>query len=124
MPHKRFQRFELHMDLMYFLIYSILILCLKQKLRNKITTLNQLLKLKFNSLPNDRILDWSKFETFADDKIILTEIRVGESRKHCRKRRKCWLPAFSTFHTMSFKSSLFQRSKKLGFCCKGLKYVS
>ena len=24
---------------------------------------------EFNSLPNDKILDWSKFKAFADDKI-------------------------------------------------------
>ena len=28
---------------------------------------------RFNSLPNDKILDWSKFKAFADDKINVTE---------------------------------------------------
>ena len=27
----------------------------------------------FKSLPNDKILDWSKFKAFADDKIIVTQ---------------------------------------------------
>ena len=27
----------------------------------------------FNSLPNDKILDWSKFKAFADDKMIETQ---------------------------------------------------
>ena len=27
----------------------------------------------FNSLPNDKIFDWSKFIAFADDKINVTE---------------------------------------------------
>ena len=27
----------------------------------------------FNSLPNDKILDWSKLKAFADDKINITE---------------------------------------------------
>ena len=27
----------------------------------------------FNSLPNERILDWSKLKAFADDKINVTE---------------------------------------------------
>ena len=27
----------------------------------------------------------------------------GKSRKHCEKRRKCWLPAFSDFPTMFSK---------------------
>ena len=26
-----------------------------------------------NSLPNDNILDWSKFKAFADDKIYVTD---------------------------------------------------
>ena len=26
-----------------------------------------------NPLPNDKVLDWSKLEAFADDKIYLTE---------------------------------------------------
>ena len=28
---------------------------------------------KFNCLPNDKNLDWSKLKTFADDKLNLTE---------------------------------------------------
>ena len=28
--------------------------------------------LKFNSLPNDKISDWSKFKAYADDKINVT----------------------------------------------------
>ena len=32
-----------------------------------------LVVLGFNSLPNNRILDWSKFEALADDKINVTE---------------------------------------------------
>ena len=32
-----------------------------------------LMKTDFNSLPNDRILDWSKLKAFADDKINVTE---------------------------------------------------
>ena len=27
----------------------------------------------FNSIPNDKILDWSKLKAFADDKINVTE---------------------------------------------------
>ena len=29
--------------------------------------------LSFNSLPNDKILDWSKLKAFADDKTIVTQ---------------------------------------------------
>ena len=48
-------------------------------------------------------LDWSKFKAFVDDKINVTpkiEICFEKGRKHCEKRRKCWLPAFSPFPTM------------------------
>ena len=30
-------------------------------------------KTSLNSLPNDKILDWSKFKVFANDKINVTE---------------------------------------------------
>ena len=59
-----------------------------------------------NSLPNNKILDLSKFKAFADAKISITQklkFSVGKSRKHCGKRRKCWLPAFSPFSTMFSK---------------------
>ena len=42
------------------------------------------------SLPNDRISDWSKLKTFADDKLnTIIEIFFGMGRKHVGKRRKC-----------------------------------
>ena len=51
-------------------------------------------------------IDWFKLKAFADDKIIAItkiEIRFLKGRKHCWKRRKCWLPAFSSFPTIFFK---------------------
>ena len=57
----------------------------------------------------------SKFKAFTDDKIIQTqkkiEICVGKSRKHCGKKRKCWLPACSPFPTMVSKA-FFPRGVK------------
>ena len=41
---------------------------------------------------------------------------VGKGKKHCGKRRKCWLPAFSPFPTISSKALLFQRCQKSGLC--------
>ena len=60
------------------------------------------------SLPNDKNLDWSKLKVFADDTIKMTNITVsfGKVGKHCGKRRKCWLPAFSPFPTI-FSKRLF-----------------
>ena len=61
-----------------------------------------------NSFPGDKILGQSKLEAFADkeihvaEKLIFFSFLFGrwEGSKHCLKRRKCWLPAFSPFHTM------------------------
>ena len=30
-----------------------------------------------NTLPNNKILDWSKFKAFADDKIIIAEMMIS-----------------------------------------------
>ena len=59
-------------------------------------------------LPSNKILDLSKLKAFADHKIHCkcdskTEICFEKGRKHCGKRRKCWLPAFSPFPTMFSK---------------------
>ena len=40
---------------------------------------------------------------------------LQSSRKHCGKRRKCWLPAFSPFPTM-FSTVLFPRVIKIRNC--------
>ena len=60
----------------------------------------------FNSVPNDKILDATKLKAFADGKINVAQMMISVSvraRKHCGKRRKCWLPAFSPFPTMFSK---------------------
>ena len=65
-----------------------------------------------NLLPNDKILDWSKFKAHADDKINKTqkiEICCWMGRKHFGKRRKCWLPAFSPFPKMFSNAVFFKR---------------
>ena len=64
-----------------------------------------------NSLPNDKNLDWSKLDGFADDKINVTEklkFVLERIEKHCGKRKKCWLQAFSLFPLMFSKGFLFQ----------------
>ena len=38
---------------------------------------------------------------------LKTEILFWMGRKHCGKRRNCWLPAFSRFPMMFFKVSSF-----------------
>ena len=72
-----------------------------------------------NSLPNDKNFDWSKLIAFADDKINVTEkSKFGQGRvyrKHCGKRRKCWLPVFCPFSTM-FSKSYFLKVVKSRDC--------
>ena len=66
---------------------------------------------KINTLPNDKFLDWSKLKEFADDKNKCDskfEIRFWKGRKHCWKRTKCWLPAFSPFFTKFSKAFFFR----------------
>ena len=65
----------------------------------------------FILLPNDAILDWFKFKAFADDKKecnLKTETIIRICRKHCGKRRKCSLPAFSLFPTVFSKGFFFR----------------
>ena len=46
---------------------------------------------------------------FADDKFIAAEMIIPVfDRKHCGKRRKCWLPAFSPFPTMFSKDFIYR----------------
>ena len=33
--------------------------------------------VKFNSLPNNKILDWSKFKAFADDKFTVARLMIS-----------------------------------------------
>ena len=69
-----------------------------------------------NSLPNDKFLDWSKLKAVAHDKCGLKiETCFENGRKHCWKRKKCWLPAFSPFPAMFLKSLLCWGSLKDGF---------
>ena len=69
------------------------------------------------SLPNI-VFDWSKSKAFADQEINLTleqKFFLGWVKKHCGKRRKCWLSAFSPFPTM-FSKGFFPRVVKSRDC--------
>ena len=56
-------------------------------------------------LQNDKILDLSNLKALADNKCHSKfEIDFGKDRKHCGEKRKCWLPAFSSFPTMFSKA--------------------
>ena len=68
---------------------------------------------KLNPLPNDTIFYLSKLKAFADGKINVKRIEIcfRKGRKHCGKRRKCWLPAFSPYPTF-FSKGFFHRAFK------------
>ena len=71
-----------------------------------------------STLPNDKKYDQFEFKEFEDNKLNITKklkFVLGKSRKQCRKRRKCWLPAFSPFPTM-FSRGLFIRVVKSKAC--------
>ena len=80
--------------------------------------------LRVIPLPNDKILDWSKFKPHADDKINVTQhlnIVLGRVEKLFGKMRKCYLPPFSPFTKMFSKGLFFKGRLKSGLCGKGLK---
>ena len=59
-----------------------------------------------NLLPNDKILDWSKFKAFADDKINVCEklkFGLGRVEKIVGKGENAVYQHFSFFHNV-FKS--------------------
>ena len=76
-----------------------------------------------NSLPNDNILDWSKFKAFAGNKINVTKQNyklkfVLEMVENIvGKGEICWLPAFSPFHAV-FKGSFHRVIKSLDCAVK------
>ena len=51
-----------------------------------------------NPLPNNKMWNMSKSNAFADKKLHV--IPMMNRQKHCGKRRKSWLPAFSSFPKM------------------------
>ena len=77
-----------------------------------------MMKLKiFNSLPNNKILDWSKFKAFADDKV-----NVGNKLKTIywrvenivRKGENAGYQHFILFPQCFQKSFLLEGSLKVG----------
>ena len=52
-----------------------------------------------------------------------TEICFRKNKKHCGKRRKCWLPAFSLFPTI-FSKAFFSRGVKSRDCVVIVNYLT
>ena len=65
------------------------------------------------------ILDWSNLTVSADhNSNVAQKMKYFFDRvirKHCAKRRKCWLPAFSPFPTL-FSKAFFERVVKTWDC--------
>ena len=56
----------------------------------------------------------SGFKPYADNEIKVAQkfkFVFKKGRKHCMKRRKCWLPAFSPFPTI-FSTALCSKDVK------------
>ena len=78
--------------------------------------------LKFNSLPNNKILDLSKLEAFADDKLKVAKIMkclFDREENIVEIGEKMLLPAFSPFLKL-FLKNLLQGRLKSGFYGKEL----
>ena len=46
-------------------------------------------------------------------KTLNNDLCLTMGRKHCKKRRKCWFPAFSPFPTMFLKTPIIEDNKKI-----------
>ena len=73
------------------------------------------MRLRVNSLPNDKMLDLSKLKAFADDKINATQKLKFAQGSVENIVGKCWFPAFSPFPTM-FSKAFFLRVVKSQDC--------
>ena len=77
------------------------------------TTFDATKKKVFNSLPNEKILDWSKLKAFADDKINVTEkwkFVLGRVENIVEKGENAGCQ-----HYFSFSHNVFKRLLKLGY---------
>ena len=57
-------------------------------------------RIRVNSVPDDKLLEWSKLKASADDKIsvnLKTEFYFGMSRKHCGKGESAGYQHFLLF---------------------------
>ena len=75
-----------------------------------------------NSLPHDKILDWSKFKAFANDKVIVTQnlkLSLGRVENIVGKLENAGYEHFCPFPTMFSKAFLSRGVKSLDCLAKG-----
>ena len=72
------------------------------------------------TLPNNKILDWSKLKAFADNKIKVTEGMefVLKMQKIFWEKEKMLVTSIFPFSYNVFKTLLFHCGQKLGLCGK------
>ena len=61
-----------------------------------------------NSLTDKQILDMTRLKAFADDKLNVARMMISlldRVEKIVGKRRKCWLPAFSSLWEVFFSKA-------------------
>ena len=79
------------------------------------------MSLAVNSLPNDKILDWSKLEAFAEDKINVTKklkFAWGGQKTWWKKEKMLVTSIFSFSHDVC-QEQLYQGHQKLDCAVKG-----
>ena len=75
------------------------------------------------SLPKNKIFSESNLKGFSKDKDdSKVEIYYGTGKIHWRKRRICWLPAFSPFPTMFTKNFILRIINRQDYAVKGNLY--
>ena len=70
----------------------------------------------FNSLPNDKLLDWSKFKEFSDDKINVNrklKFGMGRIENIVGKKEKMLVASIFSFSDNVFKEASFMGSLKV-----------
>ena len=91
-----------------YLSYNKTVLSKRKTFANAKSNVVPMIGMSLNSLPNDKIVDWSKLKEFANDNSNGVQIIIyvhNWEENTVGKEEKCWLPAFSSFPTMFSKAS-------------------
>ena len=84
---------------------------------------NRTVSLELNPLPDDKILDWSKFKVFADDEIYMTDklkIGLGRVENMVGKGENASNQHFLLF-PQCFQNASFLKSLKVGIVWERVK---
>ena len=75
---------------------------------------------------DDKFLDITILKAFADDKFSIAKMTISlcDRVEKTGKRRKCYLPAFSSFLTVFFKAVFFRFVKSRDYVVKSKVYAA